>query len=518
MSKQNFKKEINLNEKKNAIILAAGFGIRMVPINIVSPKALLSVNNEILIERLICQLHNVGINDITIVIGYMKESFYYLKDKYGVTLVENNNYKGSNNLYSLSLVADRILNTFILPCDIWCEENLFFTNSKESFYMLYTSPTKSHKEYWDIMTGIAYIAGKDSEKLKISIQKNIKNDVKREAFWEDALYHKNKLWITPRFISQNIYQINTFEDLRELDSQSEHLQSNIINIICETLKVNSHEIKGIMALKKGMTNRSFLFSCNDHKYIMRIPGEGTDLLISRHQESLVYSVLTDSKICDEVLYINPINGYKLTKFLENARNCNPFDRDDLHKCMTKLKSFHQLNLKVEHEFNLFEQIEFYQNLLEGHSSFYQDYQEVKARIFNFIPFIEKHIEKKVLSHIDAIPDNFLIYSKNGQEEIRLIDWEYAGMQDPHVDIAMFSIYAGYNKEQIDNLIDIYFENKCADVIRLKIYAYIATCGLLWSNWCEYKRILGVEFGEYANQQYQYARDYSNLVTQLLEKK
>ena len=43
------------------------------------------------------------------------------------------------------------------------------------------------------------------------------------------------------------------------------------------------------------------------------------------------------------------------------------------------------------------------------------------------------------------------------EEIRLIDWEYAAMQDPHLDIAMFAIYSMYNKKQIENLF-FYFLN------------------------------------------------------------
>ena len=52
------------------------------------------------------------------------------------------------------------------------------------------------------------------------------------------------------------------------------------------------------------------------------------------------------------------------------------------------------------------------------------------------------------------------------------------MQDPHVDIAMFSIYSMYNKEHIDRLIDIYFQNECDQTTRAKIYAYVAACGLL----------------------------------------
>lgn len=85
------------------------------------------------------------------------------------------------------------------------------------------------------------------------------------------------------------------------------------------------------------------------------------------------------------------------------------------------------------------------------------------------------------------------------------------MQDPHVDIAMFCIYAMYDRDQVDHLIDLYFGGACSEETRTKIYCYIAVCGLLWSNWCEYKHHLGVEFGEYARRQYQYAIEYYEIV-------
>ena len=76
-------------------------------------------------------------------------------------------------------------------------------------------------------------------------------------------------------------------------------------------------------------------------------------------------------------------------------------------------------------------------------------------------------------------------------------------------------YSLYKKEQVDHLIDLYFEGNCDDRTRIKIYCYIAVCGLLWSNWCEYKRKLGVEFGEYSLRQYRYAKDYYKIVQQEL---
>ena len=102
------------------------------------------------------------------------------------------------------------------------------------------------------------------------------------------------------------------------------------------------------------------------------------------------------------------------------------------------------------------------------------------------------------------------------ELLQLTDWEYAGMQDPHVDIAMFCIYSLYDRQQCDRLIDLYFDGKCDLTTRIKIYIYIAMCGLLWSNWCEYKRKLGVEFGEYSLRQYRYAKDFYRAAKELME--
>ena len=122
-------------------------------------------------------------------------------------------------------------------------------------------------------------------------------------------------------------------------------------------------------------------------------------------------------------------------------------------------------------------------------------------------------------HIDATYDNFMMSDNSDDwKEIRLIDWEYAGMQDPHLDLAMFCLYAMYNREQVDNLISTYFTEGCEKAIRLKIYSYIAVAGLLWSNWCEYKIKNGVEFGEYSIRQYRFAKEYFRIVKNELEGK
>ena len=516
---------------KNAIILAAGFGMRMVPINTETPKGLLEIKGERLIERTIRQLHEVGITEIYVVVGFMKEQYEYLIDEYGVDLIVAPDYATKNNLHSLKTAADHLSNSYIIPCDIWCEKNPYSRNELYSWYMVSDlvdddSTVRVNRKQelvvqkeqagGNAMIGICYLLEAEAEIVRERLEELGRDSRYDGAFWEETLYQKDRMIVTARVVhAADAVEINTYEQLREIDSDSSQLQNDAIQVICQALGARPDEVTNITVLKKGMTNRSFLFSCKDKKYIMRIPGEGTDQLINRRQEAAVYQTIAGRKICDEIAYINPENGYKITEYLEGARVCNAENEEDLQKCMKKLREFHGQKLKVDHSFELFGQMEYYESLWEGTPSAYKDYEKTKEHVLQLKDYIEANAGEQVLTHIDAVPDNFLFVKENGKEEIRLIDWEYAGMQDPHVDIAMFCIYSLYKKEQVDHLIDLYFEGNCDERTRIKIYCYIAVCGLLWSNWCEYKRKLGVDFGEYSLRQYRYAKDYSKIVQQEL---
>lgn len=518
------REKLSAGRPRNAIILAAGFGMRMVPINMETPKALLEVRGEKLIERLIKQLREAGIKEIYVVVGFKKESFEYLIDDFGVKLIVNPEYAAKNNLHSLYLASKYISNTYILPCDLWCEENLFRRQELYSWYMVSDraeegSGVRVNRKMelvrtqaelpGNAMVGISYILEKDAEAIRDRINEYCSGRRYEDAYWEEVLYQNGRMTIYPRVItSSGIVEINTYEQLRELDSSSEQLRSDVITIAAEALCVKEEDITGISVLKKGMTNRSFSFCCGGKKYIMRIPGEGTERLINRREEADVYRKIRNQNICDEIIYINAENGYKITEYIEGARVCDPGMEDDVRKCMEKLRAFHACKLVVAHEFDIWRQIEFYESLWEGETSSYKDYFWTKENVLSLRPFTEKYAAQKVLTHIDAVPDNFLFaVDEDGKESIRMIDWEYAGMQDPHIDIAMFCIYSFYERAQVDHLIDLYFAEGCEKTLRIKIYCYIAACGLLWSNWCEYKRTLGVEFGEYSLRQYRYAKEY-----------
>ena len=187
------------------------------------------------------------------------------------------------------LAKDRLTNGYIIPCDIWFKNNPFSTLEDPSWY-LFSDKLTDHSQ-WSIsknskvrytkepgnrMIGIAYLNKADAEFLSNRLTKMVQNK-HFDSFWEDALDNKKHFFINGRVIPNTEHaEIKSYEELMELDSHSDHLKTGAIQIIEETFKVDKTKVHNIHTLKKGMTNRSFSFECNNKRYIMRIPGKGTD--------------------------------------------------------------------------------------------------------------------------------------------------------------------------------------------------------------------------------------------------
>lgn len=125
------------------IIMTAGMSSRFVPLSYEKPKDVLRVQGEVLIERQIRQLQEAGINDITVVVGCMKEAFFYLEDAFGVKIRVNEQYASRNNNFTLMLVREQLGNTYVCSSDDYFTENVFRPYVYEAYYAATYFPGKT---------------------------------------------------------------------------------------------------------------------------------------------------------------------------------------------------------------------------------------------------------------------------------------------------------------------------------------------------------------------------------------
>ena len=511
-----------------AVIIAAGFGSRFVPLTFETPKGLLEVFGERMIERQIRQLHEAGISDITVVVGYLKEKFEYLIDKYDVKLLYNPEYSTKNNLTTIyrarELFKDR--NMYLLSSDNWMRHNIFHTYECGAWYSsvykegdtsewvltankkgLITNVGIGGRDSW-VMYGPVFFSRSFFDCFFPELDRYYHTPGTEQFYWEQVyLENTDKL---PLYINRQpedlVYEFENLEELRLFDTKYQTNSDNTaLELIAKVFEVPESEIRDIRCLKAGMTNKSFLFHLNGSSYICRIPGAGTELLINRRQEADIYQTIKELDITEQLYYLNGDTGYKISKYYDGTRHPDSSDPEDMKQCIRILKLLHGSGLEVSHSFDLRERIDFYLNLCRGHNGIlFEDFDTTYHKVLELLDWLDTLNRPKVLSHIDANVDNFL-FSEDG--DIRLIDWEYSGMCDPLVDVAMTSIYSYYNEDAILQLAELYFERRPDAGEQKIIYAYVALCGFVWCLWAIYKSTLGEEFGDYTIINYRYAKKY-----------
>lgn len=223
---------------QRAIFLAAGFGSRMVPITLNTPKPLVLVKGKRIIETLLDAVVAAGIPEIIIVIGYLGEEFEILLKKYpNIKFIENKIYNETNNISSAFLIKDKLENSYVLESDLvlsnpnlirkyeyksniltryvdvtedWCFEtkNGIITKQKVGGYNCFR------------MYGISYYNEKDGKMLAKDIEYVYNMPGGKEKFWDEvALVDcKQHYKIATRECKENdIIEIDTFNELKAID-------------------------------------------------------------------------------------------------------------------------------------------------------------------------------------------------------------------------------------------------------------------------------------------------------------
>lgn len=224
---------------KRAIIIAAGFGTRMVPLTFNTPKPLIRVHGERIIDSQIDACLEAGVDDIYIVRGYLAEQFDQLLYKYPmIKFLENPAYNDANNISSAMCARYMLQGAYVFEADILIHNpKLIKRYQYQSNYLgIFTERTDDW--CFDVKdgiiveqkvgglncyqeVGISYWSPKDGARLSEDIKKAYELPGGKELYWDQTAFKifKDHYQVAVRDCKQeDIVEIDTFKELKVIDS------------------------------------------------------------------------------------------------------------------------------------------------------------------------------------------------------------------------------------------------------------------------------------------------------------
>ena len=523
--------DINTNIKF-AVILAAGRNK-----NFDIPVSNLKVNDETLIERNISLLKKNGIENIIVVAGYKSELIKDILSNEDITILKNENYKWTGTMESLSIAFDYIDEDFLLvESDIVVEESgvreiikypsrdcILITaesgSGDEAFVEI--KDNKIYKISKDIaqlnridgeMIGISKISYEFYKKMMDSYEDNMNPYMNYEYMMLDISrtyslgYAKvdNLLWHEIDNIEHYNYVTNKLLK-RIVKKEKSALLSNLKEIILSCMDISIDDIKDISPIG-GMTNKNYKICVKDNFYVLRVPGNGTEEMISRSDEIKNAVYANKVGVDAELIYFNEDSGIKISSFIKNAETLSPEAAKKQHNMKLVsdvLRKLHNSTEVMNNNFDIYGKIEKYEELAKkANGKFFDDYYEVKEKVVYLSKIMNELDVELRPCHNDTIAENFI---KSDNNRIYLIDWEYAGMNDPMWDLAAYCLENSFTEEEEELFLKLYFKGKVGEKYKKRVLINKIYQDFLWSTWTNIKEAKGEEFGTYGIDRYNRAK-------------
>ena len=444
----------------NAVILAAGASTRFIPLSLEQPKGLFEVKGERLIERQIKQLQDAGIKNITVVLGYKKEMFYYLEDKYGVKFIINDSFNIKNNIESLYLARKELKNTYVLM--------------GHSFW---------RKEF--------------SEAFINQVEAVRESGVYNNCYWEILV--KDKLDELPdiffkEYLPGNIFEFDYFDELRKFDSQYlGHTHSEIIRNIKLVFRCDEEDIIDFRNVSEGMTNTSFIFKIDGIDYIYRHPGDGTESIINRRNEKKSLIKAKEAGVDPTYIYADVNEGWKISIFIPEFREPDYNSFEDSKKILAVLRKLHKADITADYGMKPWEDALDMEKLLEKKDPVcFVQYEGLKNNIGQLYKMTLADGVEKCFCHGDTYKPNWMIRPDGS---VILIDWEYSGYSDPGIDVGYYVVDAMYDFDKAEEFIKEYLQEDYNETTRFHYMAYVAIIAYYWFVWAMYRESCGADMGE-----------------------
>jgi thiamine kinase-like enzyme len=220
-------------------------------------------------------------------------------------------------------------------------------------------------------------------------------------------------------------------------------------------------------LTDGITNQNYRIDVGDESFVLRIAGANTELLgIDRYNEHAAHQIAAAIGVAPEILYFIEPEGYIISRFI-TGRSLPPEEiarPENIRRVTEVIRRVHAMPA-IPGTFSAFRVVEDYTQTARHYGvAFPDNFDWLLARMADIEAAFLPDPFTPCPCHNDLLNANFL---NDGQ--IRILDWEYAGMGDRFFDLANFSVNHGFEDEQDHLLLEAYFGQATpARLARLKL--------------------------------------------------
>jgi thiamine kinase-like enzyme len=232
----------------------------------------------------------------------------------------------------------------------------------------------------------------------------------------------------------------------------------------------------------GLTNRNYKIDCEHGSFVLRLAGEGTSDYIDREAEFKNASIASEAGVNAEIVHFDVPTGTMMCRYIDNAVTMDIEglrDKEALRKAGQAFRQLHDCGQEFTGQFELFEQVDQYLGVLrelgaelpDGYAEVQKDAEAVRAAL-------SAHELPNKPCHCDPMVENCIYDGK----KMFIIDFEYAGNNDPMWDLGDLSVEGDFSDEQDFEFMAAYFGQapNAFDVGRMVMYK--AMCDLLWTLW------------------------------------
>ena len=469
------------NKVDCAVILATDVGIKLNPTDESLSKAFLEINNEKLVERQIAQLKKVGIQDIYIIIGYQKEKYDYLIDKYNVTLIYDYEYNKKSTLSALYKVSDYIKgkNCYIIPSHIYMKKNEFHSYEFEAYYCAKYVDGITKKRYPDTtvqnaiisimlggkdsfcMCGFAYFNKEFSDKIMYLIKRYYDMPQTDSFTWEEILM-RNLDILPPIFIykkdKDDIVEFDTIDDLRKYDYKYYGKGSFPYDFVIEELKISKEDITNITINKIGITYNYWMFNIDNEEYagkrfLLRIPNN-EEIDIDYQNEDVYYK---NNKEDNNILLFDEKTGIKVSIFNDNIKQIDKKDLNNKKEIINYYKNFHNLDVTYRlNNISIISLFEKYEKIIKSKNikMKYIDFDIYFEKCKTILSRLKEYKAERKLINLHLYDDNIYI-NENG--DIKNIEYDCVGLGDAIDDIANYCTKQNLNIKESEEVLEDYIK-------------------------------------------------------------